>query len=236
MAYLSIVIPAYNEERRIGVTLGKIYSFMMTKDYDFEVVLVDDGSADRTVNIAGGSRLAKENKLKILKNGSNKGKGFSVKSGIINSNSEYILFSDADLSTPIEQVDKLFEEMNKGYDVVIGSRGLKNSDVRVHQPWYREIMGKTFNFFVKSILMRGFNDTQCGFKLFKSSVAKEIASKLRINGFSFDVEMLYIAAKKSYKIKEAPVVWLNSPHSKVSPICEPLKMVRDLFLIKIMHG
>ena len=160
MIYLSIVIPAYNEEKRIGDTLDRIYNFLKTKKYDFEVMVIDDGSTDKTVDMASASELAKENRLKILKNGSNKGKGFSVKSGILNSSGEYILFSDADLSTPIEEVDKLFEEINKGYDIVIGSRSMEGSDVRVRQPWYREIMGKTFNFFVKSILFKEFNDTQ----------------------------------------------------------------------------
>ena len=235
MVYLSIVIPAYNEEKRIGATLDRIYDYVKTKGYDFEIIVVDDGSVDKTASVVNESRLVEENKVKVLNNGSNKGKGFSVKNGIANSNGEYILFSDADLSTPIEEVDKLFDEIKKGYDIVIGSRGLKDSDVRVHQPWYREIMGKTFNLFVKSVLFKGFNDTQCGFKLFKGPIAKDIASNLKIDGFAFDAEILYIALKKNYKIKEVPVVWVNSSHSKVSPVYEPLKMFKDLFVIKIMH-
>src|SRR3989338_1380802 len=129
--YLSIIIPAYNEEKRIGLTLSKIYGFLKTKSYKHEVILVDDGSNDKTILEAEGSELAKINKLKIVKNVANKGKGFSVKNGILNSAGEYILFSDADLSTPIEEADKLFGYIKTGYDIVIGSRSIAGSDVRV---------------------------------------------------------------------------------------------------------
>lgn len=232
---LSIVMPAYNEGNRIGPTLSKIYEFLKTKDYNCEIIVVDDGSSDNTVSEAENSHLAHEGKLRVIRNGSNKGKGFSVKNGIINSRGEYILFSDADLSTPIEEVDKLFKEIDKGYDIVIGSRGLADSDVRVRQPWYRETMGRVFNFFIKLMLLKEFNDTQCGFKFFKGVVAKDIASNLKIDGFAFDAEILYIALKRGYKVKEVPVIWLNSCHSKVNPLYEPLRMFRDILLIRMIH-
>ena len=235
MIHLSIIIPAYNEGRRIGGTLDKIYDFLSKKKYDYEVILVDDGSSDDTTGIARSSRLHREGKLKIIENGKNRGKGFSVRNGMLNSRGEYILFSDADLSTPIEEIDKLFDSINAGYDIVIGSRGLKESDIKIYQPWYRRTMGKVFNYFVKFMLLSEFNDTQCGFKLFKGKVAKSIAANFKINGFAFDVEMLYIAAKKGYKVKEASVVWRNSYHSTVNPIFEPLKMFRDLVKIKMIH-
>jgi dolichyl-phosphate beta-glucosyltransferase len=235
MTYLSIIIPAYNEERRIANTLDRISRFLKTKDYSYEVILVDDGSVDWTVSVAGNSVLAKEGRLKVVKNHANKGKGFSVRSGILNSAGEYVLFSDADLSTPIEEMDKLFNSMKEGYDVVIGSRALEGSLVSVHQPWYREIMGKTFNFFVKALLMRGFNDTQCGFKLFKGDVAREIAGDMKTEGFCFDVEMLYLAKIKGYNIREIGVMWENSPESKVRLISSPLSMLTDLFNIKRIH-
>jgi len=236
MIYLSLILPAYNEGSRIGPTLDKIGDFLSKKSYDYEVILVDDGSVDNTIAVAEKSRLYKEDKLRIIKNGKNRGKGFSVKNGIFNSSGEYILFSDADLSTPIEEVDKLFGAINNGYDIVIGSRALKESQVIISQPWYRETMGKVFNLFVKSIVLKGFNDTQCGFKLFKSDTARYIASRLKIEGFSFDVEMLYIAIKKGYNIKEMPVVWLNSARSKVSPILDSARMFLDLIKIKTIHG
>ena len=234
--HLSVVIPAYNEEKRIGASLAGIHDFLSNKDYGFEIIVVDDGSTDSTVRRVEESALHEEGKARIIKNGVNKGKGFSVKNGIINSRGEYILFSDADLSTPIGEVDKLFDEINKGYDIVIGSRALKGSDVKVHQSWYREIMGKTFNLFIKLFLMRAFNDTQCGFKLFKSFTAKDIAYELKIDGFSFDVEVLYIAIKKGRKIKEVPITWLNSPKSKVNPLLDSVKMFFDLIKIKMIHG
>jgi dolichyl-phosphate beta-glucosyltransferase len=233
VVHLSIVIPAYNEEKRIGATLDKIYDFLSSKNYNFEVIVVDDGSMDRTVDVAAASRLSQENKLRVLKNAANRGKGFSVKTGIINSNGEYILFSDADLSTPIEEVDKLIEYVKKDYDVVIGSRSVTGSKVIVHQLWYRELMGKVFNLFVKLLLISEFRDTQCGFKLFRGSVAHEIAGLMKINGFTFDVEMLYIAKSKGYKIKEVGVSWENSTESKVGLFHSPASMFLDLFRIKI---
>jgi dolichyl-phosphate beta-glucosyltransferase len=235
MVYLSIVIPAYNEEKRIAGTLDKIHGFLKTKNYSYEVIVVDDGSADRTVGVSEESSLAKERSLRVVKNSGNKGKGFSVKSGILKSTGEFVLLSDADLSTPIGEIDKLFCAIKEGNDIVIGSRALKGSMVSVHQPWYREIMGKTFNFFVKMLLMRGFNDTQCGFKLLRGDVARSIAPTMKIDGFCFDVEMLYLARIKGYNIREIGVVWKNSPESKVRLIFSPLSMFLDLFSIKRIH-
>ncbi|MDP3791550.1 MAG: glycosyltransferase family 2 protein [Candidatus Omnitrophota bacterium] len=234
--YLSVIIPAYNEEGRIGPTLSKVYEFLRTKDYDWEVILVDDGSSDNTVIRAQDSELAKIAKLKIINNGTNKGKGFSVKNGILNSSGEYILFSDADLSTPIEEADKLFSYIKKGCDIVIGSRSIAGADVKVHQPFYREWMGRIFNFLVNMLLIKGFNDTQCGFKLFKGNVARELGKELTVNGFCFDVEMLYLAGKKGYRIAETGIIWENSPQSKVRVINSSLAMFIDLFKIKRRNG
>jgi len=234
--YLSIIIPAYNEEKRIGSTLSKVCGFLKTKNYEHEVILVDDGSNDKTILEAKDSELAKTNKLKIVKNGMNKGKGFSVKNGVLNSAGEFVLFSDADLSTPIEEADKLFNYMGKGYDIVIGSRSIAGSDVRVRQPFYREKMGRVFNFFVSSLLMGGFVDTQCGFKLFKGDIARELGKDLTINGFCFDVEMLYLAKRKGYRIAEVGIAWENSPQSKVRVFSSSLSMFMDILKIKRRHG
>ncbi len=233
--YLSIIVPAYNEEKRIGATLSRIYSFLSEKDYSFEVILVDDGSMDGTVSKAEHSALARKGCLKVIRNEVNKGKGFSIRNGILNSSGEFIIFSDADLSTPIEELSKLFDKIKDGYDIVIASRALDDSDVGIHQPFYREKMGKAFNFFVKLILLKDFNDTQCGFKLFKGDVARMLAKDMKINGFCFDVEMLYLAKKKGLKIKEVGVRWENSPESKVKALSSSVSMFFDLFRIRALH-
>jgi dolichyl-phosphate beta-glucosyltransferase len=234
--FLSIVIPAYNEEKRLNSTLEKINSYLKNKNFEYEIILVDDGSADSTVKIALESELAKRGKLILIKNEKNTGKGFSIRRGILASSGEYILFSDSDLSTPIEEFDELFLHIQSGYDIAIGSRSIEGADVRVHQPFYRETMGRVFNFLVQLLVLKGFVDTQCGFKLFRASAAKDIAKELKIDRFGFDVEMLYLAKKKNYKIKEVPVIWLNSPISRVSPVSDSCKMFMDLWRIRRMHG
>ena len=234
--FLSIVIPAYNEEKRLQSTLEKIYSYLKNKDYEYEIIVIDDGSSDRTARVALDSDLNKTGKLALLNNEKNKGKGFSVKKGILASRAEFLLFTDSDLSTPIEELDELFLSIQSGYDIVIGSRSIEGSDIRVHQPFYRELMGKIFHILVQMFVLKGFIDTQCGFKLFKGDIARNIANELRIDRFGFDVEMLYLAQKKNYKIKEMPVIWLNSPTSKVNPVFDSCRMFMDLLSIKRLHG
>ena len=233
--FLSIVIPAYNEEKRLGTTLQKIHAYLNQKDYDYEVIVVDDGSADKTKDVALDSPLSQAGRLKFLQNDGNQGKGFSVKRGILAASGDHILFSDADLSTPIGEVERFLSFINNGFDIIIGSRG-KGADIRVRQPFYREYMGRFYNKLVQLFAIKGFMDTQCGFKLFKKDIAKEIAPLLKIKGFSFDVEMLYLAAKKGYKIKEVPVTWINSPASRVHPVIDSCRMFVELLSIKRMHN
>ena len=211
--YLSIIIPTYNEEKRISATLSRIQFFLRSKTYDYEIIVVDDGSSDNTVSIIEKDFLTEDGKIRIVKNGSNKGKGFSVKNGILGSSGKYVLFSDADLSAPIEEV----------------------SNVEIHQPWYREGMGKVFNFMVKLLLFKDFNDTQCGFKLFKGDIARKLADLMKIDGFCFDVEIIYLAKRMGYRIVEVGVSWKNSPESRVKLINSSLDMFRDLFKIKQIH-
>ena len=232
---LSIIIPAYNEEKRLGRTLEEIRTYFQDKDCVYEVIIVDDGSSDNTTFVASDSLLAKESKLKVVKNEINRGKGFSVRRGMADAIGELILFSDADLSTPIEEIEKLNLHLLNGFDAAIGSRSIQGSQVKEPQPKYRVLMGKTFNLMVRAFVLKGFIDTQCGFKLFKKKCIENILPKMKINGFSFDVEMLYIATSNGYKIKEVPVVWIDSKGSKVNPLYDSAKMFMDLIFIKAIH-
>ncbi|MCK4521213.1 MAG: glycosyltransferase family 2 protein [Nanoarchaeota archaeon] len=224
---LSVIIPAYNEEKRIGKTLERIISYLDSKKYSYEIIVVDDGSRDRTRDVVRGVRNVKINKKR-----KNMGKGYSVKEGMLIAKGDYLLFSDADLSTPIEELEKLMNYIKK-YDVIIGSRALKESDIQIRQPFYREYMGKIFNFFVQILTVKGIRDTQCGFKLFTKKAAKEIFSKQKIDGFGFDVEVLFIARKKGFKIKEVPIVWRNSINTKVSPVKDSVRMFYDILKVRL---
>jgi dolichyl-phosphate beta-glucosyltransferase len=230
---ISIVIPAYNEEKRIGKTLKKVYEYFKEKKIEFEIIVVDDGSNDKTVEIVEKFSFDKK-EIRILKHEKNMGKGAAVKTGILNAKGELILFTDADLSTPIEEFEKLKKEIENGYDIAIGSRGLKDSKIVIPQPFYRRIIGKIFPFLVRLIVINDFKDTQCGFKLFKKEAGKKIFSQLKTNGFAFDVEVLARGKKENFKIIEVPVVWINSPYSSVKIFKDSFKMF--ISLLKIRSG
>ena len=230
--FLSVIIPAYNEGKRLLPTLSKIYAYLSTKDFPYEIIVVDDGSTDNTLQII--KNFASSDKhIILLVNELNRGKGYSVRKGMLSARGEYVFFTDADLSTPIEEIEKCLPHLINGYHVVIGSRSMRGADIIVHQPWYREKMGKIFNFMVNMVLLKGIIDTQCGFKGFKREVVKTVFSRCKIDGFSFDVEALYLSRKYNFKIKEIPIRWENSALSKVSPIKHSLQMFRDLIGIKI---
>jgi dolichyl-phosphate beta-glucosyltransferase len=232
--FISVVIPAFNEANRLPPTIRKIWEYLNKNFNEFEIIVVDDGSRDSTASEV--ESLIKTMKgIKLLRNNTNMGKGYSIKRGILASSGDSILMTDADLSTPIEELEKLSEWINRGFDIVIGSRGLKDSDIAIRQSWYREKMGKIFNLLVRAVVIGDFKDTQCGFKLFRGSVAKEVFKKSIINGFSFDVEILSIASRSGFSIKEVPVRWLNSPRSTVSIFRDPLIMFFDLVRIRLNH-
>ena len=238
---ISVVIPAYNEEARIGESLTRIKEYLdnnLTKSDKYEIIVVDDGSTDKTVDVV--NRLSKpKNKskadihnIRILRNEINSGKGFSVKKGIENSKYDLVLFTDADLATPIKELGKMIKEIENGYDIAIASRNLPGSDIAVIQPRYRQIMGKTFPLIAHALLIPNIKDSQCGFKLFKTEAAKQIVKLQRINGYSFDVELLYIAQKLGFRIKEVPVKWIDKKGSKVDPLRDGFKMFIDLLKIR----
>ncbi len=230
--FLSVIIPCYDEEKLIEDTLDTVTAYLSKKGYSHEIIVVDDGSRDDTVGIVG--RFAEKcTRVKLLENGRNRGKGFSVRMGVLSASGEFVCFSDADLSTPIEEVEKLLHWIRRGFDIAIGSRGLKDSQVELHQPWWREMMGRTFNLFVRIMAVRGIKDTQCGFKCFRASVAADLFSRQMLDGFSFDVENLFIARKLGFSIKEVPIRWINRVESKVNPVTSSLQMLRDLFRIRL---
>jgi dolichyl-phosphate beta-glucosyltransferase len=228
---LSIVIPAYNEQARIVVTLRKTLEYLASQHPQSEVIVVDDGSRDETARMVE-EVAASEPRLTLLRQPQNRGKGAAVRRGMLAARGQNVLFMDADLSTPIEEVEKLLVYLREGADVVIGSRGLAESDIRVHQPFPREWMGRTFNLLVRSLLMGGFKDTQCGFKLFTREAAQALFSKQELDGFAFDVEILLLGKELGYRIREVPVIWYHAPNSKVSPITDSSRMFRDLVRLR----
>jgi dolichyl-phosphate beta-glucosyltransferase len=228
---LTVVIPAFNEERRIAPTLERISAYLVAQPYAAEVIVVDDGSTDLTVPRAEAALRAGPS-FRILSRAVNRGKGAAVRDGVLAAAGEFILVTDADLSTPIEELAGFWPEIEAGADVVIGSRALPGSDVQVHQSAVRETMGKAFNVFVRFLVMRGYRDTQCGFKLFRAAAAKDIFSRLRTEGFSFDVEVLWLCRKLGYAVRQVPVCWRNSPESRVRLVRGSLAMLRDLWRIR----
>jgi dolichyl-phosphate beta-glucosyltransferase len=228
---ISIVIPAYNEETRLPSTLRAILDFMSARNEELELIVVDDGSKDNTIEVA---KTFLEN-VRVISLDKNSGKGAAVRAGMLAAKGDYIFFSDADLSTPIYELDKLLLELKNSSDIAIGSRALDYSSIKVHQPFYRELMGKTFNKIVQLLVVKGIQDTQCGFKGFKKSVVKEVFGKAEIDGFGFDVEIMYLANKLGYKIKEISVEWFNDEQSKISPIKDSIKMLREILKIRKLH-
>jgi dolichyl-phosphate beta-glucosyltransferase len=232
---LSIIIPALNEERRLGPTLEEIRRFFDEKGTDYEVIVIDDGSRDRTSESALSSRVHGSGKLKLLKNEKNMGKGYSVKRGVQEATGELILFTDADLSTPVSEFDKLFLGIENGNDIAAGSRSIGASHLIKRQPLYRQTMGRTFNMIIRLILNEDLKDTQCGFKLIKKEAAKTLFGKMSINGFAFDAELFFLARKLKYAVEEIGVRWENSPDSRVHPVLSSLEMLRDTVRIRILH-
>jgi glycosyltransferase involved in cell wall biosynthesis len=212
---ISIVIPAFNEERRLPGTLETLLAYVESRQFDFsEVIVVDDGSTDGTAALVQGLG---DSRLRLLRNPGNRGKGYAVRNGMLNARGDWVLFSDADLSTPIEELDRLSAEAEKSNArVVFGSRALDRSLVSVHQSMAREYAGRFFNLTMRMITGLAFEDTQCGFKLFEAAAAKEIFSRQKIDSFGFDVEALFIAKVRKIPAVEVAVRWANAEGTKVS--------------------
>ena len=224
---ISIIIPAYNEEERLPATLVKIRDYFQASRWDFaEIVVVDDGSRDATVEVA------RKAGARVLENPGNRGKGYAVKHGMLEAKGEWALYSDADLSSPIGELEKLWDAAARaGAKAAIGSRAVDRSLVGVHQPRARELMGRLFNVIMRIVTGLPFRDTQCGFKLFEARAAKEIFSRQQLDGFGFDVEVLFIARKLGCKSIEVPVRWDNVEGTKVSLLLGG-KAYLDLFRVR----
>jgi len=208
---LSVVIPAFNEERRLPATLARVQAYLGARGAAYEILVVDDGSSDGTAVVArslGGS-------VSLLRHDANRGKGHAVRAGMLAAAGELRLMTDADLSTPIEELERLEAGIAKGFDVAIGSRAIEGARIEVHQPAYREAMGRLFNRLVQALLLPGLHDTQCGFKLWTAEAASAAFAACRLDGFSFDVESLYVARRRGLRVVELPVVWRNDPGTRV---------------------
>jgi len=229
--YLSIIIPAYNEEKRLPKTLSKIDKYLSKQRYDYEIVVVSDGSKDRTAEVVR-KLESKINGLRVIDNKENHGKGYVVRQGLMESTGEYRLFTDADNSTSIDHVEKLLPYFKEGYAIVIGSRDVKGAVLDPPQSWNRVLVGNIFNLLVQFIVgLWGIWDTQCGFKILSAKAVKDIMPKCLIDKWAFDPEILKIGYKMGYKVKEVPVIWKNDPDSKVK-LTGMIKMGIDLLNIR----
>lgn len=227
---LSIVIPSFNEELRLPVSLERIAEYIRDRRPNTEVLVVDDGSTDRTAAVAESWR-DRIPQLRVISNGVNRGKGFSVKRGSLEAKGEIVLFTDADLSAPIEEGEKLFETLGSS-DVAIGSRAVDRSLIEVHESVFREFAGIIFNRIVRVILWLPFVDTQCGFKAFRRTRCRVIFEQQTIERFGFDPELLYLARHHGLTITEVPVRWGHSPATKVSMLRDSVQMFLDVFTIR----
>ncbi len=229
--YLSVIIPAYNEEKRLPGTIKSINKYLSDQHYSWEIIIVSDGSQDKTVEVARSLNSIVKN-LTVIDNKDNHGKGYVVRQGLLAASGDYRLFTDADNSTHINHLKKMLPAFEKGYDYVIGSRDIKGAVLDPPQPWLRQRIGDIFNLMVQIVVgLWGIWDTQCGFKGLTRALAEDILPECKIDRWAFDPEMLIIAKKKGYKIKEIPVLWKNDLQSKVK-LKHTLRMAVDLFKIR----
>ena len=227
--FLSIIIPAYNEEHRLPKTLEQVFVFLGTQNYTAEVLVIENGSQDRTLAIAQ-AYAEKYPQLCVLREEA-RGKGLAVKRGMLTARGEYRFMCDADFSMPVAEINRFFPPALNGFDIAIASREATGA-VRYNEPHYRHFVGRVFNTLIRFFALPGLQDTQCGFKCFHRSAAEELFPKQTINGWSFDVEILYIAQKLGYRIEELPIPWYFNPDSHISVLKDSLRMAVDLLLIR----
>jgi len=223
---LSVIIPAYNEAERVVATIERIRHYCCERFDSFEIIVLDDGSGDATAGVVG-TLQEHEPRLRLERFPVNRGKGAAVRAGMLLASSDLCLMCDADMSAPIEELEKLLPWIDRGNDVVFGSRALKESTI-VRQPLYRHLMGKVFGLFARVFAVQGVRDPQCGFKLFTREAAQAIFRQTHIDGYAFDVEVLLLARKRGYAIKEVGISWSHSPQSRVRLFADSFRMAVDL--------
>jgi glycosyltransferase involved in cell wall biosynthesis len=226
---LSIIIPAHNEQNRLPRSLEQVFAFLGRQPYEAEVLVVENGSSDRTLEIAQGF-VEKHKNLRVLREAGT-GKGLAVRRGMLEARGEYRFMCDADLSMPIEEVNKFLPPARSDFDVAIGSREVPGA-VRYDEPFYRHTGGRLINLIIRVLMLPGLQDTQCGFKCFRAAAAERLFQCQTLDGWSFDIEILFVAYRLGYRIVEIPVDWYYRPESKVSAIRDALRMIGDIFLIR----
>jgi len=228
--YLSIIIPAYNEEHRLPRTLEQIFAFLGEQNYTAEVLIVENGSSDNTLGIAQ-QYAEKYKNLRVLSE-NRPGKGNAVRRGMLDAQGQYRFMCDVDLSMPIEELEKFIPEEGKTLDIAVGSREAEGA-VRYDEPEYRHLGGRLINFAIRVLILPGLNDTQCGFKFFRAEVAEDIFPSQTLTGWSFDIELLFLARKRGYQIIEIPIHWYFDPETKLRAVNDAIRMLRDIFLIHL---
>ncbi len=227
----SIVIPAYNEAARIPRTLRAVVACVRSRGWAAEIIVVNDGSRDRTAEVVR-AFAAKNPEVRLVENPSNRGKGYSVRNGLLCAVGETVMFTDADLSAPIEEAQGLFDAINRGADIAIGSRWLERSRQTIRQPLYRRFFGRCFNAVTRAIMGLPFADTQCGFKAFTRAAAQTVCQLQTIDRWGFDPEILFIALKRGYRIEEVPVSWAHDERTRISYLKDGMRMLQDIAIVR----
>jgi dolichyl-phosphate beta-glucosyltransferase len=230
---LSLIIPAYNEEQRVGPSLEAVCEFMSSCPHSMEVVVVDDGSRDQTAQIVS-EFSRRDPRIRLLHYPVNRGKGYAVSQGLREAKGQFLVFSDTDLSAPIDQMLLLITALEKGADLAIASRRLPQSEV-IGLPWARHLMGCFFALLSRWLVLPGISDTQCGFKAYQSEAARQLVERQKIDGYTFDVEHLYLARQLGLKVVEVPVRWIFSEGSQINGLRDSIRMFRDLLVIPKLH-
>jgi glycosyltransferase involved in cell wall biosynthesis len=225
--FLSIIIPAHNEERRLPGTLVQVVRFIEAQPFSAEVIVVENGSSDKTLEIA--NQFAQQHKnIRVLQ--SEQGKGAAVRKGMLEAAGEYRFMCDADLSMPVDEISKFISPIAENFEIAIASREAKGA-VRYNEPPYRHLGGRGINFLIQALILPGLNDTQCGFKCFHADIAEKIFKLQTLSGWSFDIEVLFIARRLGYHIQEIPIHWYHHPDTKVSALRDAIRMIQDIFRI-----